>query len=44
MSSTAPLLEQYFRILYQIKKRRLCLLAGELQRDCTAGGDLHVSH
>lgn len=44
MSTTAPLLEQSFRILYQIKKRGLCLLTVELQRDCTTGGDLHVSH
>lgn len=44
MSTTAPLLEQDFRILYQIKKRGLCLFVGELQRDCTSDGDLYVSH
>lgn len=44
MNTIAPLLEQYFRILYQIEKRDLCLLAGALQRDCTSGEDLHVSH
>lgn len=42
MNTTAPLLKQYFRILYYIKKRGLCLLTVELQRDCTTGEDLHV--